>query len=266
MPTKNKIITLAQHQLGYKETGTNITKYWTYFDTDKKHGGAWQWFNTKKQGSAWCAGFICWLFCQVLGPEKARTFLGCPKPADNCAAGVPFLWSYLTKRGWKVDKKSGQAGDIIFFNSNKHVGLIEKVEGGYYKTIEGNKSNAVKRGSYKIGSSTVCGICRPKWSEVDKEPAPAPTPEPTPEPTPTPTPAPAPTKTKYKIKTNSGAPLALRTAPHKSAVCIVWMKNGQTITADKFVKGDAISGNTSWAHATYNGKTGYASAVYLKKA
>ena len=166
-----KFLELASSQLGYTEESGNKTKYARYFDTD-----AWQWFNTKKQGAEWCAIFICWLFCQLIGPDRTRTFLGCPAPKDNCAAGVKYLWQYLTKRGWKVDKKSGQPGDVIFFNSNKHVGLIQKVEDGKYITIEGNKSNKVANGSYKIGSSTIYGICRPAWSEIDNVTTPAPAP------------------------------------------------------------------------------------------
>lgn len=154
----NKFIKLAQSQVGYKETGSNNTKYAKYFDTE-----AWQWFNTKKQGASWCAIFICWLVCQLIGPSKARTFLGCPAPKDNCAAGVPYLWRYLDSKGYKVASKNGKPGDIIFFNGKKHVGLIEKVEDGKYHTIEGNKSNAVKRGSYKIGSSSISGLMRLPW-------------------------------------------------------------------------------------------------------
>ena len=166
-----KFLELAASQLGYVEDTGNKTKYAKYFDTE-----AWQWFNTKKQGAEWCAIFICWLFCQLIGPDRARSFLGCPSPKDNCAAGVKYLWQYLCKRGWKVDKKSGQPGDIIFLNSNKHVGLIQKVEDGKYITIEGNKSNKVAQGSYKVTSSTVYGICRPAWSEIDNVSAPAPAP------------------------------------------------------------------------------------------
>ena len=166
-----KFLELAASQLGYVEDTGNKTKYAKYFDTE-----AWQWFNTKKQGAEWCAIFICWLFCQLIGPDRARSFLGCPSPKDNCAAGVKYLWQYLCKRGWKVDKTKGQPGDIIFLNSNKHVGLIQRVEDGKYITIEGNKSNKVAQGSYKVTSSTVYGICRPAWSEIDNVSAPAPAP------------------------------------------------------------------------------------------
>lgn len=171
---KERFIELAKSQLGYKEESGNKTKYALYFDKD-----AWQWFNTKKQGAEWCAIFICWLFCQLIGPDAARTFLGCPAPKDNCAAGVKYLYQYMSKKGYKVDKKTGQPGDIIFLNSNKHVGLIEKVENGKYITIEGNKSNKVAQGSYGVSSSTVYGICRPDWSAISQQPpvsAPAPAP------------------------------------------------------------------------------------------
>lgn len=249
--TANKIIELAAAEVGYKETGSNVTKFSKYFDTT-----AWQWFNTKKQGAEWCAIFICWLFCQILGPDKARTFLGCPKPADNCAAGVKYFWNYLKAKGYAIDKKQGQPGDIIFFSSNKHVGIIEKVEGGKYHTIEGNKSNAVKRCSYAITSATVCGVARPNWAEVDEAPAPAPAPQPTPAPTPEPAPQPAPSGERYKVKTN-GSPLALRVAPNAKATLLAWMPNGSTVIVN------GTSG--SWSHTTYNGKTGWAFSKWLKK-
>ena len=153
--TVKHVIDLATRQIGYKETGDNHTKYAAYFD-----GTAWQWFNTKKQGSAWCAIFICWLFCQneIMGPDKARKMLGCPAPKDNCAAGVPYLYEYMNKKGYKVT--SPKAGDIIFLNGNKHVGIVEKVDSNKVYTIEGNKSNAVKRSSYGLTSKSIYGYMR----------------------------------------------------------------------------------------------------------
>lgn len=248
MDLKAKVLNLAERQVGYKETGTNHTKYWSYFDDPK---GAWQWFNTKKQGSEWCAGFICWLFCQneILGPKEALSFLGCPKPKDNCAAGVPYLWQYLKAKGYQVDKKSGQAGDIIFFNAKcSHVGIIEKVDDKKYYTIEGNKSNQVKRCSYSHTSSSIYGLMRPNYAKYDKAEA---------KPEPVPAPKPAPTVQKYKVKTNTGAPLALRVAPNTKAVLIVWMPNGSEVT---------VSGSQNgWSRTTYKGKTGWSYSTYLKK-
>lgn len=84
-------------------------------------------------------------------------------------------------------------------------------------------------------------------------------PEPTPEP-------PKPTTTKYKVKTNTGAPLALRSAPKTSSVCIVWMPNKSEVTVSEFVSGQEIGGCSTWAKATYKGMTGYCLSKYLVKA
>ena len=91
-----EILKLAKSQIGYKETGKNNTKYSNYFDVT-----AWQWFNTKKQGSEWCAIFICWLFTQVIGNKPALSFLGCPAPKNNCAAGCGYLYDYMKAKGYK---------------------------------------------------------------------------------------------------------------------------------------------------------------------
>lgn len=84
-------------------------------------------------------------------------------------------------------------------------------------------------------------------------------PEPTPEP-------PKPTTTKYKVKTNTGAPLALRSAPKTSSVCIVWMPNKSEVTVSEFVSGQEVGGCSTWAKATYKGMTGYCLSKYLVKA
>lgn len=159
-----QVLDLAKRQLGYKEEGNNKTKYARFFDVE-----AWQWFNTKKQGAEWCAIFICWLFAQneTLGQKQALTFLGCPSPKDNCAAGVPYLYKYLEAKGYKrTNKADGVPGDIIVLYSKKHVGIIEKVENGKYITIEGNKGNYVAHGSYGVNSSTITAVFHPAWDNA----------------------------------------------------------------------------------------------------
>ena len=264
---RDKVLNLASRQVGYKEEYINCTKYSRYFDNE-----AWQWFNTKKNGNPakkvagteWCAILICWLFCQneILGPKKARTFLGCPIPKNNCAAGVPFLWDYLKARKWQVDKKSGVAGDIIFFNTSKakcgHVGIIESVDAKAYHTIEGNKSNQVKRCTYTKTSTTIYGIMRPAWSEIEpKEEKPIETTPVKPEPI-------TPTYPKYKVSTKTGEWLALRVAPKLKAVLIVRMDNGSTVELIQTVKGDTFAGSNQWAQVRYT-KNGRAYIGYCIK-
>ena len=174
---REEFIKLAQSQVGYKETGNNHNKYAQYFDTEKSKGGPYPWFNGKKQNVSWCAIFICWLFVMILepanilgSPDKVRQWLKFPRPADNCAAGCPYLWSYLKSRFGTVAKDKGQPGDVIFFNTSTscaHVGIIEKISNGKYITIEGNKNNGVARGEYAFNSTKIYGIVRPNYSDIE---------------------------------------------------------------------------------------------------
>lgn len=259
----DKVLNLAERQVGYHEEGNNWTKYARYFDVE-----AWQWFNGKKQNVAWCAIFVCWLFCQaeIIGPKKARVFLGCPAPKDNCAAGVPYLWQYLKARKWQIDKTKGQKGDIIFFNAKcSHVGIIEKVDDSKYYTIEGNKSNQVKRCSYSKTSSSIYGLMRPAWSEIDPKEEVKPEPLPIPEPV-KPQPVVYP---KYKVKTVTGEWLALRVAPNTKAVLIERMNVGSEVELINTIPGEKVYGSNEWAQVRYtkNGRTfiGYCIKSRLKK-
>ena len=180
-----EILKLAASQVGYKESGKNQTKYARYFDVE-----AWQWFNTKKQGSEWCAIFICWLFTQVIGNKPALSFLGCPAPKNNCAAGCGFLYDYMKAKGYKSDINHVKVGDIVFFKSGSkcaHVGIAESVSNGKVITIEGNKDNAVKRVTHNISSNIYFGVMSPDWSKAhwvgEKDSAPDPLPAKPEEPT-----------------------------------------------------------------------------------
>lgn len=271
MAIVDEMIKLAQSQVGYTETGNNHNKYAQYFDTEKSKGGPYPWFNGKKQNVAWCAIFICWLFVMVLEPEKylgspdkVRQWLKFPRPADNCAAGCPYLWQYLVNRGWKADKTKGKAGDIIFFNAKcTHVGIIEKVENGKYYTIEGNKNNKVARSSYSTSSSSVYGVIHPDYSSIEVKEEPKPEPVVTPEPV-----KPVePTYPKYKVKTVTGEWLALRVAPNTRAVLIYRMPQGSVVELINTVKGEKVYGSDEWARVKYlkTGSIGYCLKSRLAK-
>lgn len=270
--TRQKVIELFQSQVGYKESGTNLTKYARWFDNE-----AWQWFNTKKQGAEWCSIFVCWCLCQAsvgIGKNEVLKLLGIPSVKNNCAAAVPYLWDYLVKKGYKVSKGSGVPGDIIIFNNKKHVGWIEKADGAKYTTIEGNKSNSVRRCSYSKTSASITGIFHLPLEKYDKVEAPAPEPakdEVTPAPTPAPAPAPKPTLTpspahsvSYIVTAKGG--LFLRKSPPSNTnnssgayagTKILCMNYGDTFVETKR--------SNKWSYGTYKGKTGWACNLYLKK-
>lgn len=233
-----QLIDLATRQLGYHETGKNHTKYSQWFDTT-----AWQWFNTKKQGAEWCAIFICWLFCQaeIIGKDFARTFLGCPSPKNNCAAGCGFFYDYLKAKGYKSSISKVKVGDIIFFKNSKgecvHVGFCVEVNGNNIYTIEGNKDNQVKKCLHYKTSDIYYGVIAPDYVEAQKlydkyhniaEQTPVSTPTPAPAPSKPETPAPVQKTKRYQVICKKG--LNVRTGPGKKYTDVGNLDYGQTVT------------------------------------
>lgn len=200
----NELLKLGKSQIGYAESpkGSNRTKYGNFVDTPIAKNGPYPWFYGKKNGSPWCAVGINWEYMMVLKPllgsyDKVRVFLGYPKPAENYAAGCPYMFQYLKKKFGETPKNKGQAGDVIFFNTSSkcgHVGRIYEVSNGQYKTIEYNKGDKVAWGSYPINSTKIYGIIHIDFSSIEpKEEKPIETPAPAPT-----TPS-APTITEEKI-------------------------------------------------------------------
>lgn len=151
-----KVISLATKEVGYKETGTNITKYAAYFDKEYP-----EFYNTRKQGASWCDIFFDWLIVQIYGKELALKVLN--QPLHSCGAGCSFSYSY-----YKEHSKVPKVGRQIFFKDTKgkivHTGIVYKVDSSKVYTIEGNKQNQVKKCSYNIGSSKIFGYGVPDYS------------------------------------------------------------------------------------------------------
>lgn len=163
-----RFLYILGRQVGYKETGKNITKYGKFFDTPAKDGGGWQYFNTHKQGSDWCAELPHYCAYICFGAETTRKLFNEPEPKNNCGAGVKYLWNYMNKKGWawRDKKKLPQEGDLIFFNNLGHVGTVEYCDSRVY-TIEGNKSDGTcKRCSYSLTNQSIYGYARPNWDAV----------------------------------------------------------------------------------------------------
>lgn len=181
----NKVVDLAISQVGYTETGTNITKYASYIDKNYPN-----FYNTKKQGAEWCDVFVDYLFLYNFGESNAEAMLYQPK--KSAGAGCKFSANYYkAKNAWYTSPKRG---DQVFFyvkGTIGHTGIVTSVSGGVVTTVEGNKGNAVKKCTYKVGDSSIAGYGRPKYSVI---------PEPTPAPTPAPTPTPKPTGDKIMIE------------------------------------------------------------------
>lgn len=157
-----KLVEFAKSQIGYKETGKNITKYSAYFeDTDFYNGSKG---DGKTWGAEWCDIFVDYCFCNVFGMEKGREMLYQPK--KSAGAGCKYSAGYYKSAGrWHT---SPEVGDQIFFyvgGDINHTGIVTKVAEGKVFTVEGNADNAVKEHKFALDNKKIAGYGRPRWNE-----------------------------------------------------------------------------------------------------
>ena len=140
-----KILSVAQSQLGIKETGNNIVKY-----NDGSLGG-----NTP--GQPWCASFVSWVFKNA-GMGNLIT------PSASCEVMANGFMS----RGSYTSGTSGlQPGDVVFYDwpgnlAWDHVGIVESINGANAIVIEGNTgNNMVERKTRSL--ATIKGYGRPAY-------------------------------------------------------------------------------------------------------
>ena len=116
---------------------------------------------------AWCAGFV--LYCFEVSDDP------------NIHESVRDFWRYTAV--WEFEERMKARGlwfgwaivpqpnDLIFFNNrgksdhansklDRHMAIVEKVDGAWVHTIEGNLGNAVKRSKHKLSSNRITGYAR----------------------------------------------------------------------------------------------------------
>ena len=163
MAKASDIVKKAVNEIGVKEnpTGSNRVKYNTAYYGREVSGSAYP----------WCCAFIWWVFREC---GASRLFFNGKK-----SAYCPTVEAWGKAEGLTVERSKGKPGDIVLFDFygkglSGHIGIIEKVVGNKYQTIEGNTSStsddnggAVMRRTRPL--SVVRCIIRP---EYDKEVAP----------------------------------------------------------------------------------------------
>lgn len=153
----DELVRIAQQQLGLKETpdGCNC-------------GDQIQKFLGSSGGEEWCADFVSWVY-----NEAGRPFTG----------GMDGGWRVINvgvMHQWHVDNglwfpagsaEDPRAGDVITFNNDGHVGMVERLDDAgtpgvpgddVIYTIEGNTSDMVARRDYRRVGDTVVGWGRRK--------------------------------------------------------------------------------------------------------
>ena len=168
-----KLISVARKELGYLEKASNknlynktanagynnFTKYWA----DIKP--SWQ-------GQPWCAVFVTWCFEKAFGKENARKLLK-HYPYTYC----PTMANLFTLNA------NPKVGDIVIFyygGQFAHTGIVIKVNGDYFETIEGNTNNgstivpnggSVCKKSYYNSKLPGTKFCTPNWSLINSIPS-----------------------------------------------------------------------------------------------
>lgn len=153
---KKKVLDLARTQIGYHETGENLTKYASAYDYDTKLYGF------DMNGQPWCDYFVDWLFMVSFGfnAGSMMTFQYSGCAGASCAMSA----EYYADAGAYYSKPA--VGDQIFFYSGggiNHTGIVESVDGNYVTAIEGNSSDSVRRNVYRLNDPSIAGYGRPVW-------------------------------------------------------------------------------------------------------
>ena len=153
MNEREAIVAKAVSQIGYKEKGNNDTIY-----------GAWYGMNYQP----WCMMFISWCAAQC----------GISTGTIPKLAYVPYCMDFYQKQGRYKAKGTyrPEAGELILYGSNSHIGIVEKVQGNTVFTIEGNTSangnssngDGVYRRSRALSDSWIKGYCLPDYKEEEE--------------------------------------------------------------------------------------------------
>ena len=160
----SKVLATAVGELGCTEwpPGSNCIEYNTEYYGREVSGDAYK----------WCMVFLWWVFRKA--GESAAFFAG----AKTASCGTFLRW--YREQGLIVPVSQVRAGDIVVLNfsgtqETQHCGLVERVEGIYITTIEGNTSEA---GSQSNGGmvcrktrypSQIVGVCRPPYKEEEMQ-------------------------------------------------------------------------------------------------
>ena len=131
----NKVLEIAKAEVGYLEKASN-----SQLDSKTSNAGRanytkyWRDVYPSYQGQPWCAAFVSWVLMQAFGQAAAKKLLK-HWPYVYC----PTLGNLFTRYA------NPEVGDIVIFwrgGEFAHTGIVTKVSGDYFETIEGNTSGA----------------------------------------------------------------------------------------------------------------------------
>ncbi|MCK7622454.1 CHAP domain-containing protein [Streptomyces sp. RS10V-4] len=142
-----KVARIAKKEVGYRESGTNHTKYGRWYGAD---------------GEQWCDIFVSWVFHEAgqLGAIGGKH------------KSVPdhLKWFSDHHRFYRRGASGGgpREGCVIFFDLNghdgeDHIGIVTSYDDTSVYTVEGNRSDRVQQLKYPRTSHLIWGYGHPAW-------------------------------------------------------------------------------------------------------
>ena len=173
MDVIEKLISIAKNEVGYLEKQNNSNLYSKTANVGyNNYTKYWAEVLPEWQGQPWCAVFVTWCFEKAFGKENARKLLK-HYPYTYC----PTMKSLFTLNA------NPKVGDIVIFyygGQFAHTGIVIKVNGDYFETIEGNTNNgntivpnggSVCKKSYYNSKLPGTKFCTPNWSLINNAPS-----------------------------------------------------------------------------------------------
>ena len=155
------VLAVALSQVGYVE-GTNEQG----FNGTQGGGGNYTeyTYNMGKVGSysyAWCAAYVSWCLLQARCTDQNSQGAWC----RNHEGDIKYIWREVGCYRWYNQLKrfgyghaadgkyTPKAGDLVFFETSEHIGIVRYAKNGTVYTIEGNTS---KSGFNSEGGGVFC--------------------------------------------------------------------------------------------------------------
>lgn len=151
---KNKVVTLANAEVGYREGSSNYNKYADSPDITRLYG--WN-----PQNQPWCCVFVNWVFLTAFGYDLGSRLTYGGTAACNNSAQL-----FKSAGAWS---SFPQVGDQAFYFSGggiNHTGVVVEVDGSVFYAIEGNYSDKVSKVKRAIAGNDIAGFGRPRWELV----------------------------------------------------------------------------------------------------
>lgn len=162
MTQREKIISIAQSYIGYKESDGSHKKIIDIYNSYKPLPQGYK----VKYTDSWCATFVS--VCGIAANLSNIIYPECSCPRMINLYKAQGLWQ-------ENDAYVPKTGDIILYDwqdngigdnqgTADHIGIVEKVENNIITVIEGNMNDAVSRRNIQVNGKYIRGYCCPNYT------------------------------------------------------------------------------------------------------